>query len=237
MKKEKIFNIILIVVVSLFVLSFIIIPFADKSSRWYIVTSGSMEPTLKVGDVVFVSDADADEIKVGDIINFYNGEREYTITHRCVEIIKKGNETFFKTKGDANEENDTFLTSQDALIGKIPYAKIFGHVVYAKVPRLGYISSFVHTKIGFFLFILLPAGTLMGMETYNIFMNLQEKTDGKEKRTSQQPKKRKFTLSRGNDTLEMITCPQCRGIFYSERMNEIDEMKCVYCGKKWRIKC
>jgi len=57
MDKDGLFNRLLLAVVSLVVLSFIIIPLADKSSRWYIVASGSMEPTLKVGDMVFDSHA------------------------------------------------------------------------------------------------------------------------------------------------------------------------------------
>ena len=251
----------LVIIVSFFILSFIIIPLADKSSHWYIVTSGSMEPTLKVGDIVFVSDANADEIKVGDIISFYNEEREYTITHRCIEILQQGNETFFKTKGDANEDNDTFLTPEDALVGKIPYMNLFGHKIYAKIPRLGYLSHFTHTKIGFFLLILLPGYALIGMEAYNIFTNLQERHRKKERtnetkrRHSPPTVKESKQLLRGYKNifsnikilplfkkfkeghLEMATCPKCNGIFYYEKLNGINEVECVFCGKKWRIKC
>ena len=109
MKKERLFNIVLIVVVSLFVLSFIVIPLADKSSHLYIVTSGLMEPSLNVGDIVYVKDCGASKVNIGDVINFHREDEKYTVTHRCVDIIEKGNETFFKTKGDANEDNDCLL--------------------------------------------------------------------------------------------------------------------------------
>ncbi|KAA0002354.1 MAG: signal peptidase I [Thermoplasmata archaeon] len=182
MDKDRLFNRLLLAVVSLVVLSFIIIPLADKSSRWYIVASGSMEPTLKVGDMVFVSHASMNEIKIGDIISFNNEERNYAITHRCVDILHQSNTTYFKTKGDANEENDSFFTPENALIGKVPYTKLFGHVLYAKIPRIGYLSYFTHTKIGFLLLILFPSCALIGIEIYNIASVLKNGNAEKEKK-------------------------------------------------------
>ena len=205
-KRERMFNLLLIILVTLFILSFIVLPLINKSSHWYVVTSGSMQSTLKIGDIVYVSKASVNEVKIGDIINFYQGEKEYTITHRCIDIIERENKTFFKTKGDANEDNDTFLTPQDALIGKIPYVKIFGHIVYAKIPRLGYLSYFVHTKIGFFLLILLPGYTIIGLETYNILSILQGKSKEEEKK--------------------IIHCPKCKGEFYCENIRRGDKIKC-----------
>ncbi len=248
--KDRIFFIFLAVVVSFFILSFVLIPLADKSSHWYIVTSGSMEPTLKLGDIIYVSHVDVEEIKAGDIISFYY--EDYIITHRCVKKFQQGNETYFKTKGDANEENDTFLIPEDAVIGKVPYMKLFGHRIYAKIPRIGYLSSFVHTKLGFFLLILLPAYVLIGMEVYNSFNVLFEKSHddlekehkkhntkknqniNKEKATSLHKNQQFLKIKRGKG---VATCPACNGIFYCEGLKKGDEIKCVYCGNTWRTKC
>jgi len=174
MYRNNILNILLVVTAILFILSFVLLPIIDSSSHWYVVTSGSMEPVLKTGDVLYISKVDADKIKAGEIITFYSNDRKITITHRCIEVLHQDNKTFFRTKGDANENNDTFLVPQNALVGRVPNAKIFGHAIYAKIPRLGYLSYFIHTKIGFFLLILLPGYLLIGMETYNIFNILQE---------------------------------------------------------------
>lgn len=265
MKKERLFNIVLIVVVSLFVLSFIVIPLADKSSHLYIVTSGSMEPSLNVGDIVYVKDCGASKVNIGDVINFHREDEKYTVTHRCVDIIEKGNETFFKTKGDANEDNDTALVSEKDLIGKVPYANVFGHTIYAKVPRLGYLSYFVHTKLGFFLLVLMPGYTLIGMEAYNIFSVIQNKACTKNGYTLYKSKKGNYFFARKSENgepvplpegyeitegenglpflkksaeegeLEMAVCPNCKGVFYYEKIRGVRKIKCVYCGNMVRI--
>jgi len=229
MKREKLFNIILIAVVSLFVLSFIIIPLADESSHIYIVTSGSMEPSLNVGDIVYVRDCSASQVNVGDIINFHHEGEKYTVTHRCIDIIEKDNKTFFKTKGDANEESDATLVSETDLAGRIPCTKIFGNTVYAKVPRLGYLSYFVHTRSGFFLFVLIPGFTLIGIESYNIFNIMQ----GKPHQKNGESFGRKISKDDiGGDSLKMVVCPHCNGVFYYEDVVEgMEGIECVHCGR------
>ncbi|MEA3342641.1 MAG: signal peptidase I [archaeon] len=78
-----------------------------------IISSGSMEPALSAGDVVFVRGTDTGDLRVGDVI-VYNcpskkdlcvRENEL-LAHRIVEI----NETNgIKTKGDANDRVDRWL--------------------------------------------------------------------------------------------------------------------------------
>ncbi len=264
--KDNLFYIFLVAFVAFFVLSLIIVPLANKSSRWYVVNSGSMEPTLKVGDIVYVKDVNAEDVKIGDIINFYQEEREYTITHRCVDIVEQENKTFFITKGDANEENDSFLVSEDTLIGKIPYIILFGHTVYAKIPYLGYLSYFVHTQLGFFLLILLPGYALIGIEAYNIFTILQGRAYVKNGYTLYKSKRGAYFFAKeskkgepmslpngykviesknglpslkkaGKNKLGVISCSRCGGIFYCEGLRNGDKIECVYCGNTWMIKC
>ena len=73
----------------------------------YDVMSDSMEPTIKVGEVIISKKVeDAGALKVGDVITFTapSGQLEgYNITHRIVEIAFKedGNVDYFKTKGDS----------------------------------------------------------------------------------------------------------------------------------------
>ena len=83
------------------------------------VVTGSMEPELQVGSVVYIQKCDANQIKVGDIISFYVGiDEENIISHRVVEI--KENQTFV-TKGDSNNYNDDSVVDATHMIGKVKF--------------------------------------------------------------------------------------------------------------------
>ena len=83
----------------------------------YNVVTGSMEPTIPVGSVIYVEPAAADTAQQGDIIAFYkNGD---VVTHRVVE-----NHYFYDeiiTKGDANETNDIEPVEYRNFIGKVKW--------------------------------------------------------------------------------------------------------------------
>lgn len=84
------------------------------------VTSGSMEPTLMVGDIIISKNVSSpDEIKTDDIITFQGGsEYEYhKVTHRVVvppEQDIQGN-YYLITKGDANSAVDPEIKYSDVL--------------------------------------------------------------------------------------------------------------------------
>ena len=92
-----------------------------------IVGSGSMRPAIDVGDVVIVQHVNPDELKVGDVVQYYSGEG-YTITHRIVDIRETAEGKIFITKGDANELADTPFT-EDRIVGKVVFV----------IPKLGYL--------------------------------------------------------------------------------------------------
>ena len=90
----------------------------------YTVISGSMEPAIPTGSLVYIEGAQPEDIEAGDVIAFYGArDSAAVITHRVVE-----NNTLmgqFVTKGDANEKADVNPVSYDDFIGKlalsIPY--------------------------------------------------------------------------------------------------------------------
>lgn len=96
------------------------------------ITSGSMWPALKKGDLVLIKYADKNSLTVGDIIVYKNpstssGQVGFTI-HRITEL----NKDTLKTKGDANNVSDL----------PIGYDKIVGKTVDWKekpvrIPKLG----------------------------------------------------------------------------------------------------
>ncbi len=182
MDKDTIINGTIYAFLAVYVIALVFIPLADRSSEWYIVTSSSMKPTFKVGDMVYVSEVDPNNIQKGDIITFKIEDDGATITHRCIEVVKDRNELYFRTKGDANEEQDRFIVHDDEVIGKIDNNKILGHTLYNKIPRLGYLSQFAHTFLGFITLIIVPGMALISMETYNIVVTILEDDDSEDKK-------------------------------------------------------
>ncbi len=66
------------------------------------VLSGSMRPTMDVGDMAIVRDVSTDSIEVGDVIQYWDdGEM---VIHRVVEVSDGGK--LFVTQGDANGAPD-----------------------------------------------------------------------------------------------------------------------------------
>lgn len=103
----------------------------------YTVVSGSMEPAIPVGSLVYVKEVEAAEIQEGEIIAFYSAsDSGAVITHRVVKNqIVSGK---FITKGDANETEDAMPIDYNLLVGK----------VVLRVPVLGKILSILVTPIG-----------------------------------------------------------------------------------------
>lgn len=99
----------------------------------YTIISGSMEPTIPVGALVYVTEADTTEVNAGDIIAFdSNGT---VVTHRVETINEDGS---FTTKGDANDAADPSFVYPQSLIGKVT----------AYLPLLGYLAAFLSSSLG-----------------------------------------------------------------------------------------
>jgi len=66
------------------------------------ITSGSMMPTLRIGDVVIAADHGDDDIAPGTIVVYENRDHDL-VTHRVVSINPGG---YYVTKGDMNGAPD-----------------------------------------------------------------------------------------------------------------------------------
>jgi len=98
------------------------------------ITSGSMWPTLKKGDLILIKGVDnKEEIKEGDIV-VYRNPKGFTI-HRVIKI----NENSLITKGDANNISDSAV-SYEEIIGK---AFTVNNKPF-RIPMLGSISIFIN---------------------------------------------------------------------------------------------
>ncbi len=125
----------------------------------YTIVSGSMEPNIKVYDVVIdVSVSDPAAIKVGDVITFRSTSsisRDLIVTHRVVDIKLVNGKYEYVTKGDWNSAIDSDTAKFDNIIGK----------VVMKLPQLGRVQFFLSTRMGWFIVVLLPA---MGVIVYDV---------------------------------------------------------------------
>ena len=96
----------------------------------YTVLSGSMEPCIPTGGIVFVNTWNH-EPREGDLITYHLGSM--VVTHRVVQVRKED----YITKGDANPQNDMFPVLPSHIMGTVCFS----------LPYLGYIVSFFQTKI------------------------------------------------------------------------------------------
>jgi len=67
------------------------------------ITSGSMMPTLRIGDVVIAADSDGTGIPAGTVVVYEDQRKHDFVTHRVVSANPDGS---YITKGDASDIND-----------------------------------------------------------------------------------------------------------------------------------
>ena len=131
--------------------------FVFGANPFYVVSSGSMEPVLKVNDILIVRDGGSwQNLRIGDIIVFNRPEGgDRVIVHRIVDIDMDANgERIVRTRGDANPASipgTDYPIRQDDYIGKVIYV-IPGIGVITKVisPPVNYIIIAIILAILFF---------------------------------------------------------------------------------------
>lgn len=97
--------------------------------RPLVVISGSMEPILKVGGILYYEKINLDDFKKDDILVYQLNE--HIVSHRIVNI----NEYGFETKGDNNISNDSYIVDKNNVIGRgnnwsIPYIGYYADFIY-----------------------------------------------------------------------------------------------------------
>ena len=127
-----------------------------------IVVSGSMEPNISEGDLLFVMGVDPEDIKNGtaedqngDVIVFdarrlWAGAPEEPIVHRVVDKYLVNDTWYFSTKGDANLLPDR---------AHVPESRIIG-VVIGGIPYIGWVKIFL-TESGLLIPLLVIVSALL----------------------------------------------------------------------------
>jgi signal peptidase len=121
-----------------------------------IVTSGSMSPSIEVGDAVYVREGgdSATSVEVGDVITHRKLSGAGMTTHRVIARKWIDGRLFFQTKGDANARPDVDL---------IPAGAVYG-VVGMRVPNAGPALAFATSDSGKLVLLGLPAVLLLVSE-------------------------------------------------------------------------
>ncbi len=89
-----------------------------------VVLSGSMEPTYRVGSVIYYKSTPLNELKEKDVITYITSTGE-NVSHRIVSIEKN----LIETKGDANNTADPM---------KVDYKNVRGKVASISLPYIGH---------------------------------------------------------------------------------------------------
>jgi signal peptidase I len=105
---------IALIILTLLLLVVIVYRVSGNVTPLLVVKSGSMEPTLKVGDVIVIEPASPEDINIGDVIVFWNPWYGNLVVHRVVHKTDEG----VYTRGDANAGTDPW--------SPVPYRNIVG---------------------------------------------------------------------------------------------------------------
>lgn len=109
----------------------------------YTVITGSMEPEIPTGSLVYTKEIPPEEVEEDDVIAFYGSvDNRAIITHRVVSNqIVSGEIT---TKGDANEQPDPMPVSYDSVIGKVELSiPVIGRILALIASRTGKLIAIV----------------------------------------------------------------------------------------------
>lgn len=141
------------------------------------IESISMEPTFEQGDLVFIDKISGEDdfiervqaLKKGDIITYWapidinkDGKLNDINTHRVEEKLENG----FRTKGDNNDNADTYTISFRDVIGVSTEDDNVG--------GLGAVIGFLRSSMGFLLCIVLPLVLFFLYELYRFIRILLE---------------------------------------------------------------
>lgn len=87
------------------------------------LTSDSMYPALRRGDIVFASPQT--NYQPGDVITFFRGANQERVTHRIVDVTYEPDGTVYTTKGDASRSADTDAIRNDDIVGSVRHVMPF----------------------------------------------------------------------------------------------------------------
>jgi signal peptidase I len=110
--------------------------------KTFTILSGSMTPTIGVGDVVVDRSIAPLDARVG-----------------VIRMRALGDSVSYVTRGEANTGVERWSVPEDGRIGRVVY----------RIPKVGYAANFAGSRLGRLLFLVLPA-TLLGLAELRRFL-------------------------------------------------------------------
>lgn len=148
--------------------TFVVAPgFLGLSS--FAILSGSMEPTLHVGDLVIDRRVEARDVRPGDIVTFRDpdgGSR--LLTHRIVRYRVHGDRAFIVTRGDANSGIESWTIPLGGTVGRVEF----------DVPKLGHVTTRIADRFGRVALVVVPAILLGLFELKRLWFPKRRPDDG-----------------------------------------------------------
>lgn len=123
-----------------------------------IVLTDSMDPEIKSGDLIICKKADASEVKVDDVISFFDpeGNGSSVVTHRVIAIVQENGETVgFRTQGDNNDIEDRLT---------VPVENLVGIWTGTRIGLMGHVVLFTQSTAGLIICLFLPIGAFVVYE-------------------------------------------------------------------------
>lgn len=212
--------------------------YASKGEKYtpyfslYTIISPSMEPNIKVYDVILDTRVDdVKDIKEGDVITFISTgslSSGMTITHRVIEVINTDNGLRFRTKGDNNQSPDGALVLPENVLGK----------TLLRIPMLGRVQFLLASKGGIFIAILVPAVGIIVYDIIKLFrvkevsnkvenvINDKPEEDDEEKKKLEEKRKEellnKLNDEKENDNLEISENDEDKMLLENNQENQVN---------------
>jgi signal peptidase I len=141
------------------VVAFLVLPPLTGRHNFAIL-SGSMTPTLDVGDLVIEHPVRPTKIRVGDIVTFRDPDNpKRLLTHRVVRYHVTPVQVDVVTRGDANHTFEWWSIPTSGTVG----------VVQFRVPKAGYVLMHGGGSVGRVAVVLIPALLLGLCELWRIW--------------------------------------------------------------------
>lgn len=122
-----------------------------------IVLTDSMLPEISSGDLIIVQQTDPADVKVGDVISFFDpaGNGTSVVTHRVIELVTENGVTKWRTRGDNNNTEDRELVPMGNLVGVWQGTRVAG---------AGNVAMFLQSTPGLIVCIACPIALLVGYD-------------------------------------------------------------------------
>jgi len=185
-KKSLIIWIIIAAVIAPLIL-YALGPFSPAHNA-YMVTSGSMEPAIPTGAIVYTTDVPTERIQVGDPITFQDQGTGSLTTHRVIEKRETDEGIEFRTKGDANDSPDPGWVQADNVVGEVQLT----------IPYLGTAVAYAGTPIGIIALVIIPATLIILYELRNLWSEIS----GDQEESQLEKKSQKLSIDTENNGQE-----------------------------------